>query len=105
MRPRKRRGPLIGCVTAWSLAKARGSSRWKTWNTPAAAANTTEIAAGVLALQDVVLPRTLNYDEPEPECPIAVAREPQTLQRPTFVKVGVTDLGQCAAAVIRKWTE
>ena len=39
-----------------------------------AGSGTTELAASVLALQHGVLPATLNYDEPDPDCPVARAR-------------------------------
>ena len=37
-----------------------------------AGGGTTELAASVLALQHGVVPATLNYEEPDPECPVAV---------------------------------
>ncbi len=70
-----------------------------------AGADSTEMAASVLALQHGSLPRTLNYQEPDPACPIHVGTEPRPLSKDVFVKVGVTELGQCAAAVIRKWSD
>jgi 3-oxoacyl-[acyl-carrier-protein] synthase II len=65
-----------------------------------------ELAASVLAVYHGVLPQTLNYEEPDPACPISVSREQsRTTRRPYFLKVSFTDLGQCAALVCRKWTE
>ena len=37
-----------------------------------AAGSTTEMAASVLGLHHGVVPRTLNYEEPDPDCPVAV---------------------------------
>jgi 3-oxoacyl-[acyl-carrier-protein] synthase II len=50
------------------------------------------------------LPPTLNYEEPDPACPITVcAGQPQPVTRAHVLKVGFTEMGQCAAAVLRKW--
>jgi 3-oxoacyl-[acyl-carrier-protein] synthase II len=68
-----------------------------------AGSGTTELAASVLALAHGLLPATLNYETPDPTCRVAVAREPRLVRRPYFLKVGVTELGQCAAVVCRKW--
>jgi 3-oxoacyl-[acyl-carrier-protein] synthase II len=69
-----------------------------------AAAGTTELAASALAMVHGLLPPTLNYEQPDPECPInVVAREPRPVTGRYFVKVGFTDLGQCGAVVCRKW--
>ena len=66
----------------------------------------TEIAASLLALEHGQLPATLNYEEPDPACPVTVAaRETRPIRKPYFLKTGFTDLGQCAAAVFRKWEE
>ena len=37
-----------------------------------AAGGTTEMAASVLGLHQGEVPRTLNYEEPDPECPVTV---------------------------------
>lgn len=64
----------------------------------------TELAASLLAFQHGVVPPTLNYEVPDPACPVAVvAGSPRPVTRPYLVKVSFTDLGQCAAVVIRKW--
>ncbi len=68
-----------------------------------AASGTSELAASVLALVHGQVPRTLNYEEPDPACPVAVTREIQPVTRPYFLKLGLTDLGQCAVVVCRKW--
>jgi 3-oxoacyl-[acyl-carrier-protein] synthase II len=66
----------------------------------------TEIAASLLALEHDQLPATLNYEDPDPACPVTVAaKENRPLTKPYFLKTGFTDLGQCAAAVFRKWEE
>jgi 3-oxoacyl-[acyl-carrier-protein] synthase II len=69
-----------------------------------AAGGTAELAASVLGLHHGVVPATLNYENPDPECPIRVAAgAPRPAARPYVVKVGFTQMGQCAALVLRKW--
>ncbi len=68
-----------------------------------AGGSTTELAASVLALRHGVVPATLNYEHPDPACPLAVTKEPRSVQRPYVVKVSFTQMGQCAALVLRKW--
>jgi 3-oxoacyl-[acyl-carrier-protein] synthase II len=64
----------------------------------------TELAASVLALHHRVMPPTLNYEEADPDCPIRVlAGAPRPVARPFALKVGFTQMGQCAAVVIRRW--
>ena len=63
-----------------------------------------ELVASLLALRHGSLPPTLNYEEPDPACPIPVAAgEDRPVTKPHFLKVGLTELGQCAAVVCRKW--
>jgi 3-oxoacyl-[acyl-carrier-protein] synthase II len=69
-----------------------------------AGASAAELAASLLALVDGVLPATLNYDEPDPACPVAIARVARPVARPYVLKVGLTERGQCAAVVVRRWT-
>jgi 3-oxoacyl-[acyl-carrier-protein] synthase II len=69
-----------------------------------AGASTAELAASLLGLQHGLVPATLNYEEPDPECPVAVvARKPRPVARPYVLKVSFTQMGQCAALVIRRW--
>lgn len=64
----------------------------------------TELAASLLSLKHGVLPPTLNYEEPDPACPVTVAAGGhRTVIRPYAIKLSFTDLGQCAAIVCRKW--
>jgi 3-oxoacyl-[acyl-carrier-protein] synthase II len=62
-----------------------------------------ELAASLEAFSARQVPATLNYDEPDPACPVQVTRAPQPVTRPYFLKVGCTELGQCAALVCRRW--
>jgi 3-oxoacyl-[acyl-carrier-protein] synthase II len=60
-----------------------------------------ELAASLVARADGVVPATLNYERGDPDGPLAVIREPRTAGRPYILKVARTDLGQCAAMVVR----
>ena len=69
-----------------------------------AGGSTTELAASLLALPHGHMPPTLNYEHPDPACPVeVVAGAPRPITRPYVVKVSFTQMGQCAAAVLRKW--
>jgi 3-oxoacyl-[acyl-carrier-protein] synthase II len=62
-----------------------------------------ELAISLLALQHGTLPPTLNYEEPDPECPIPVlAGSPHTVRTPYVLKISFTGMGQCAALVVRR---
>lgn len=64
----------------------------------------TEVAASLLAMEHGQLPATLNYQEPDPACPVTVAASGlRPVSKPYFLKTGFTELGQCAAAVFRRW--
>jgi 3-oxoacyl-[acyl-carrier-protein] synthase II len=68
-----------------------------------AGSGTAELAASLLALEHGQLPPTLNYEHPDPACPVAVAAgAPRPVVRSHVLKVGFTAMGQCAALVIRK---
>lgn len=61
-----------------------------------------EIAGSLLALQSGVVPHTLNYDTPDPECPInVISGEPLKMENRTFLNIDVTRQGQASAAVIQ----
>jgi 3-oxoacyl-[acyl-carrier-protein] synthase II len=69
-----------------------------------AASGTAELVASVLGLRQGVMPATLNHDEKDPECPVTVlAGSPRQASRPCAVKIAFTQMGQCAAVVVRKW--
>ncbi len=68
-----------------------------------AGSDLTELGASLLAQQHGVLPKTLNYEEPDAACPVPVLTEPVPVRSPYFLKVGFTEMGQCAAVVCRKW--
>lgn len=68
-----------------------------------AGSGTTELAASLLAFKHGVLPATLNYQVPDPACPVHVLTKPRPIAKPYFVKIGFTDMGQCAAVVCKRW--
>jgi 3-oxoacyl-[acyl-carrier-protein] synthase II len=67
-----------------------------------AGSGTTELAASILALDSGQLPATLNYEEPDPNCPLPVSTARRPVTRPHVLKIGFTEMGQCAALVFRK---
>jgi 3-oxoacyl-[acyl-carrier-protein] synthase II len=63
----------------------------------------TELAASVLAFEHGRLPRTLNYEEGDPNCPISVSAADRAVTHVHALKISFTEMGQCAALVLRKW--
>ncbi len=59
-----------------------------------------ELAVSIMALEKCVVPPTLNYETPDPECPVNVTTEIQTTEKRTFVKLNHNATGQAAAVVI-----
>ncbi len=71
-----------------------------------AGGSTAELAASVLAMNDGRVPPTLNYEQADPDCPLSVlSGEPRPMTRPYVVKVSFTQMGQCAAMVVRQWAD
>ncbi len=69
-----------------------------------AGSGTTELTATLIAMQHDAVPTTLNYEEPDPACPVRVTTGPMTaMKKPHVLKVNFTPMGQCAAVVVRKW--
>jgi 3-oxoacyl-[acyl-carrier-protein] synthase II len=101
--------------TAGDAFEARGIAEVFGRNTPVfaplsrfgnlgAASALMELACSVLALKNGQLPGTLNHEKPAADCPISVhTGAPRPVTRPCVLKVTYTDLGQCAAVVVRKW--
>ena len=61
-----------------------------------------ELIASVLALRSGTLFRTLNYEQPDPECPVSVVTESRSAGD-VFINVNVTAQGQASAAVVRRF--
>jgi 3-oxoacyl-[acyl-carrier-protein] synthase II len=61
-----------------------------------------ELAGSLLAMRHGRIPATLNYQFPDPECPLNVVRgEPVKSTMPTALCTNRTGLGQSAAVVVR----
>lgn len=61
-----------------------------------------ELAGSMLALRYGMVPHTLNYENPDPECRLnVVSREPMRLRNFTAMSVNRTAMGQSAAAIVR----
>jgi 3-oxoacyl-[acyl-carrier-protein] synthase II len=60
-----------------------------------------ELAASILGLEAGLVPATLNYESPDPDCPVAVVHGEPLADRPgTVVAVNLCSTGQAAAAVV-----
>jgi 3-oxoacyl-[acyl-carrier-protein] synthase II len=68
-----------------------------------AAANTVELAASLLSQQQGLLPGTLNYENAAPDCPVRITSVNRPIEQRHFLKIGFTEMGQCAAVVCKKW--
>jgi 3-oxoacyl-[acyl-carrier-protein] synthase II len=62
-----------------------------------------ELALSLLGLQNGALPATLNYDQPDPACPVHVNRQRHVPAKPHFVKISLNEMGHSAAVVCRRW--
>lgn len=68
-----------------------------------AGGSTLELAASLLALNEGVVPPTLNYEQADPDCPVSVlSGAARAVTRPYVLKVSFTQQGQCAAMVVRQ---
>lgn len=60
-----------------------------------------EAAASVLALNDGRIPVTLNYESPDPQCPVRVIHdEPLPVKQPTALLLNIANTGQAVAVVL-----
>jgi 3-oxoacyl-[acyl-carrier-protein] synthase II len=69
-----------------------------------AASATTELAASLLALDHSSIPPTLNHEETDPACPVTVLQTARPVTRPYVLKISLTEMGQCAVVVCKKWS-
>jgi 3-oxoacyl-[acyl-carrier-protein] synthase II len=103
--------PTIDAWEAQGIREACGSVPVTVWAVKSylgnlgAGSDMAELAASVLALQHGTLPGTLNYETPDPACPVPVTRQSRPVKSPYFLKLGFTELGQCAAVVCKTWKE
>lgn len=68
-----------------------------------AAGGLVELIGSVLALRDGKLFATLNYNTPDPDCPIHVVATRDVPTGDVFVNVSVSPQGQASAAVVRRF--
>ncbi len=61
-----------------------------------------ELIAGVLALSKGNLFPTLNYESPDPDCPIHVVQNDSTLAGSSFLNLNVTPQGQASCVMVRR---
>jgi 3-oxoacyl-[acyl-carrier-protein] synthase II len=67
----------------------------------AAGCGALETAGSLAGLAHGVIPATLNYQHPDPECRLAVVSgAPRPVTNKTFLKINVTRMGQASAVVI-----
>ncbi len=60
-----------------------------------------ETAVGVLAVQNKLIPPTLNYEHPDPQCPINVVYgQPRPLNHPAALVLSHSPHGQAVAVVL-----
>lgn len=67
-----------------------------------AAGGLVEIVAGLLALKNNQLFRVLNYQTPDPNCPVHPVREDGVPPGDSFIKINVTPQGLASAVIVRK---
>ncbi len=82
-------------VPVWSMKSSVGNL--------GAGSGTIELSVALLAARGGTIPATVNHEETAADCPINVTREPHKVTKPHFLKLGYTEMGQCAAVVCRKW--
>lgn len=60
-----------------------------------------EVAGSLLGLKEGVILPTLNYETPDPECPVNVVHgEPLATTNGTFLSINVTRMGQASAVIV-----
>jgi 3-oxoacyl-[acyl-carrier-protein] synthase II len=61
-----------------------------------------ELIASVLALSNGRLFRTLNYETPDPECPVNVVKTDDLPAGDSFISANISPQGQASAVVVRQ---
>ena len=59
-----------------------------------------ELAVSLLGLQRGLVPPTLNYDTPDPRCPVNVVTAPTPITRPTALTISHRTTGQAVALLV-----
>ena len=68
-----------------------------------AAGGMLELIGSVLALRSGRLFKTLNYEAPDPDCPINVVADSDTPAGDCFISVNISPQGQASAAIVRRF--
>ena len=66
-----------------------------------AASGAAELAVSLMGMQSGVVPPTLNYDQPDPACPVNVVSDSQPLRAPTVMALNHKLTGQAVSLVVR----
>jgi len=59
-----------------------------------------ELAVSLVGLANGVIPPTLNYETPDPDCPVNVVTQPLEAENRTFVALNHNTMGQATAVVV-----
>lgn len=60
-----------------------------------------ELAGSLIGLTHGVIPATLNYDKPDPECPLNIVHgKPMPIENRIVLKINVTRMGQASACIV-----
>jgi 3-oxoacyl-[acyl-carrier-protein] synthase II len=59
-----------------------------------------ELAISLIGMQKDAVPLTMNYETPDPECPVNVVTEIERAKSPAFIKLSHNSTGQAVAVVI-----
>lgn len=65
-----------------------------------AAGGALELAVSLLGLERGVVPQSLNYDTPDPKCPVNVVTEPSAVRRPTALTISHRTTGQAVVLLV-----
>ena len=85
-------GETAGQVPVTAMKSALGNS--------GAGCGTLELAASLVALGHGVVPRTLNYEQPDDDCPLDVVHgELRTVSNNVVLNLNVTASGQASAVI------
>ena len=86
-----------------NLLPATGTTAIKSYFGNAGAGSASlELAASIVAFDKGKVPATLNFETPDPECPVNVITEPKTVEKDFALVLNQALSGQAAALVIEK---
>ena len=70
---------------------------------PGAAGGALELAASLLSLRSQLLFPILNYDFPDPECPVRAVRSADEYSGETVMNISLSSEGQASCVAVRAW--